>query len=100
MIMTRDYFNKHTRVALQFRTPDGGKFWEYSCPDNVENHIRYMELERGCTFLCEDYDKFQEDPYIKNFLNMLAYNHKYHKRYKEMSFASVLNLALDAEIDI
>ena len=100
MIMTRDYFNRHARIALEFKLPDGGKFWDYSRLDNVENHIKYMEIERGCTFLQKDYDSFQEDGCVKNFLNTVAYNHKIHQRYREMTFEEVLDLALDAELEI
>ena len=100
MKMTRDYFNSKARVALQFQTPDGGLFYEYSSPNNIEQHVRFMELIQHCTFKGQSYQTEQDNDHIQNFLNQVDYKQKYSKKYKGMTFEEILDEAIKAELEV
>lgn len=97
MKMTRDYFNARARVAIQFKTRDGGKFYEYSAPNNVDEHIRFMELTQHCAYIGKTYDNPQDDDLVENFLDSVRYRMTNIKAYKGMTFDEAVEYALNAD---
>ena len=99
MLMTREYVGKNLQIAIRFRCPDGSYFWEYDNLGNLESHISMMK-ERGYRFVKYEMCRRQPNQHVRDFLNLVSYNHKHNFIFGSMSWTDVFELALETGLQV
>lgn len=99
MRMTREYFDEHVEISMEFVTPDGGHFWEYGNINMIDLYADFHE-PKGNHYQGMRICLHQTNENVRKFLNMMEYNRRHHPVYAKMELRQLINKALKTGLEI